>query len=143
MSAWPRLLFALCLALPPGAGARADLVVVVNAKSGVESLSLDEAVNIFMGRYRQLPSGLAALPVDQPEGQPEKARFYHLLVNKSLSEINAYWARLIFSGKTSPPHQARSTAEVLDWLGRQRGAVAYLERSQVDPRFRIVLELEP
>lgn len=121
----------------------ADLVVVVNAKSKVDKLTPDEVINIFMGRYRQLPSGIAALPIDQPETLPDKARFYRLLVNKDLAEINAYWARLIFSGKTSPPHQARSAEEVIDWLAKQKGAVGYIERGQADPRVRIVLELEP
>jgi hypothetical protein len=137
-----RLLFALILALLAWTRVEADMVVVVNAKSGVERLSMDEVVNIYMGRYRQLPSGLPAVPVDQPDAMPEKARFYRLLVNKDLSEINAYWARLIFSGKTSPPRQARSAAEVVEWVAKQRGGIAYLDRAEVDSRMKIVIELE-
>ncbi len=143
MPIWPRLLFALGLILAPWIQAEADMVVVVNARSGVERLTQDDVINIFLGRYRQFPSGLAALPVDQPENLPEKARFYRVLVNKDLPEINAYWARLIFSGKTSPPYQAKSAAGVMDWLARNRGAIGYIERSQVDARVKIVLELEP
>jgi hypothetical protein len=143
VSVWPRLFLALSLSLIPWVRANADLVVVVNARSGVERLTTDEVINIFMGRYRQLPSGIKALPIDQPETLPEKARFYRLLVNKELPEINAYWARLIFSGKTIPPQQARNTAEVMDWLTKKRGAIGYIERSQVDSRVKIVLELEP
>lgn len=142
MPIWPRLLLMFSLAYLPWAQASADLVLVVNARSGVDKLSLDEAVNIFMGRYRQLPSGIQAQPIDQPEATPEKALFYRLLVNKDLAEINAYWARLIFSGKTSPPYQAKNTAEMLDLLARRPGAIGYIERSQADSRFRIVLELE-
>jgi hypothetical protein len=72
----------------------------------------------------------------------EKRRFYRLLVNKDLDEINAYWTRLRFSGKTSPPRQAKTQGEILDWLAVREGAVAYMDRSQVDGRGRIVLELE-
>jgi ABC-type phosphate transport system substrate-binding protein len=128
------------LAAPP---AVADLVVVVNANSGVERLSQDEIVNIFLGRYRQLPSGLSALPIDQPANQPLKAQFYRKLVNKDLAEINAYWARLTFSGKTSPPRQAANTGEVVPWIVRTPGAIGYIERSMADPRLRIVMEFEP
>lgn len=120
----------------------ADLVVVVNARSGVERLTLDDTINIFLGRYRQLPGGITALPVDQPPFQPERARFYQLLVDKDLAEINAYWARLVFSGKTNPPHQATGAAEVIEWLAGHKGAVGYLERGQVDSRLRVVLDLE-
>lgn len=138
-----RALALLLLALGLGLPARADLVVVVNAKSGVEKLTRTEVTNIFLGRYRQLPSGLPALPIDQPADETIKARFYTLLVNKEPAEINAYWARLIFSGKTSPPRQATNAAEVMDWLAGQRGGIGYIERGQTDSRVRIVFELEP
>ena len=46
----------------------AEPVVVVNARSAVPKLSRDEVINIFLGRYRQLPTGETALPIDQPEG---------------------------------------------------------------------------
>jgi hypothetical protein len=133
------------LASPP---ASAELVVVINAGSGIERLSRDEVINIFLGRYRQLPSGIAALPVDHPPASPMKAQFYRKLVNKDIAEINTYWARLTFSGKTSPPRQAASAAEVLDYLASTRGAIGYIEREKLDERARderikIVLELIP
>lgn len=142
MTARLRLLLTAALFLVSPARADPDLVVVVSAQSGVERLSADDVVNIFMGRYRQLPTGIAAVPVDQPEARPERAHFYRLLVNKDLAEINAYWARLLFSGKTSPPRQVKSTAEMLELLAKQPGAIGYLDSSQVDARFRAVLNLE-
>ncbi len=139
MKTIPRL-FCLILALLPLA-ASADLVVAVNAKSGVEKLSRDEVINIFLGRYRQLPSGITALPIDHPATQAERAIFYKQLVGKELAEINAYWSRLVFSGKTTPPRQAASSQEVLDWLSTHKGAIGYIERSRLDARFRPVLDL--
>lgn len=120
---------------PAGAG---DLVVVVNAASGVDRLSRDQVVNIFLGRFRQLPSGLAAEPIDQPDGSPLRGRFYRLLVDKEEAEIDAYWARLVFSGRTSPPVKAESGSEVLRLLGARKGGIAYVDRSLVDHRMTIV-----
>src|SRR5512146_3193205 len=95
----PRLFAILCLAcllaLAPAARA-GDLVVVVNPKSGVHQLSRDEVINIFLGRYRQLPGGIAAEPLDLPAGVADRALFYERLVGKDQAEINAYWARLVF-----------------------------------------------
>ncbi len=134
----PPLFFALmCL----GAAASADPVVVVNARSGISQLSQDEVINIFLGRYRRLPNGITAVTVDQPESSSLRREFYRRLVNKDLHEINAYWSRLIFSGKTSPPTQAADATEVITLLTGNPGGIAYLERNQVDSRFRIVLEL--
>lgn len=136
------LLYSLfCVLTSFGAAASADPVVVVNARSGISRLSQDEVINIFLGRYRRLPNGVTALPVDQPESSALRGEFYRRLVDKDLHEIKAYWSRLIFSGKTSPPSQAADAAEVIALLTGNTGGIAYLERSQVDSRFRVVLEL--
>ena len=123
-----------------GTGVRAEPVVVVNAASSIQRLSQDEIINIFLGRYRRLPNGETAIPIDQPDGDPLRAEFYRRLVNKDLNEINAYWARLIFSGRTSPPIQAVDAAEVIQLLKANPGGITYVERNQVDKRLRIVLE---
>jgi hypothetical protein len=133
----PLLLLAL---LSYAAPAVAEPVVVVNARSNVTQLSQDEVINIFLGRYRRFPGGVAATPIDQPEGTPLRAEFYRKLVNKDLDQINAYWSRLIFSGKTSPPKQATNAAEAIQLMLSHPGGIAYLEHNQVDSRFRIIME---
>lgn len=118
-------------------------MVVVNARSGVERLSEDEVINIFLGRYRQFPGGLAAQPIDLADTHPDKARFYNGLVGKNLADIRAYWARLVFSGKTAPPLQLASPEEVLERVAAERGAIGYLERSRADGRVRIIMTVHP
>lgn len=136
-----RLLLVSCLLLlQPVVEAMADVVVVANPRSGIDRLSRDEVINIFLGRFRQLPSGLSAQPVDLPATQPEKAIFYLWLVNKDLAEINAYWSRLIFSGRTTPPVQAKSTEDVIDFVAKTPGGIGYVERSKVDGRVKLVFE---
>ena len=134
------LLVATLLWLSLGGQVLADVVVVARAQGEIELLDPDDVTDIFLGRYRRLPSGASAVPIDQPAGSSLKAEFYRQLVNKNLSEINAYWARLYFSGKTSPPLQAASNAEVISLLARTPHAIAYIDRKQVDGRFRIILD---
>lgn len=122
---------------------RAEIVVVIDARSGVESLTHDDVINIFLGRSRKLPTGESAVPIDQPLDDTLRAEFYRALVNKNLSEINAYWARLYFSGKTKPPLQAKSAREVVAHVKEVAGGIAYIERAKVDERVRVVLSLKP
>lgn len=118
----------------------AETVVVVNVASPVIQLSQDEVINIFLGRYRRLPTGGTAIPIDQPESSALRAEFYRKLVNKDLNEVNAYWSRLIFSGRTSPPLQAANAAEVITLLMGNASSIGYIDRSQLDKRFRVVME---
>lgn len=140
MQCWRRIL--LLLALLPTLAAAESLVVVVNPMSGVETLSRTDVINIFLGRFRQLPSGITAQPIDLP-ASPARVEFYRALVNKEPAEINAYWARLVFSGRTSPPIQTEHLEEVISALRAHPGGIAYLERSKVSRKEKIVFELTP
>ena len=123
--------------------AYAEVVVVVDAKAGIESLTRDEVINIFLGRHRKLPTGIGAVPADQPVENGLRAEFYRKLVAKDLSEINVYWARLYFSGKTPPPIQLASAKEVFDHIIRTSGGIGYIDRTQVDARVRVVMSFAP
>lgn len=116
------------------------LVVIANRTSGVEALSREDVINIFMGRYSKLPSGLTALPVDD---RKENAGFYRLLVDKGLPEIRSYWARLVFSGRASPPRQVQGAQEVLEIVANNKGALGYVGRAEVTDDVRVVFDLSP
>jgi hypothetical protein len=145
-SSLPALITALMLAVTCAAmaddAAPPRLVVIVHPDSGVDALTNADAVNIFMGRYRKLPSGLVALPVDIDDRSAERRQFYRMLVRKDLAEIDAYWARLIFSGQTSPPLKVPDGHAALHLVASNRAAIAYVDRTLVDERVRIVMDLD-
>lgn len=118
----------------------ADLIVVANPQSGVDKLSKDEIINLYMGRNRKLSSGINAIPVDLSAANAEKANFYSMLVNKNLPEINSYWARLMFSGQGSPPLQVESVDEALDIIASKKGAIGYIDRKKLDKRVKLIYD---
>ncbi len=121
--------------------ARADMVVVMSASSGVERLSRDQVVNIFMGRYRKLPDDTVAAPLDVGQDTPERQYFYRHLLNKTLAEINAYWARLLFSGKTAAPEEVASQRKVLERVAHDPHAIGYVDRQHLNERVKVVYEI--
>jgi len=135
------LLLTLLIAIPASPTAAADWVLIANPKAGIANLSQDDVTNIYLGRYRRLASGLTAEPIDQPADSPLKARFYRQLVDKNLAEINAYWARLVFSGKTRPPRVVANDEEAVQFVSRNLDALAYVDKSKVDARVSIVFSM--
>ncbi len=135
------LLFCGLLACAPPT--HAELVVVANPKSGIEHLTQDEVINIYLGRYRRLASGIVVEPVDLAGDSELKARFYRRLVGKTLAEINAYWARLVFSGRTRPPLAVSGAEAALRHVAASPQALAYVEKAhaQGDRRVLVVFEL--
>lgn len=136
--------FLLILASCLSAGlAQAELVVIVNARSGVAAMTRNEVINVFFGRNRQFFNGVEAQPADLPDNNPQRARFYRLLVGKDLSEINAYWSRQIFTGRMQAPPRLANTEEVLRWVATHPGGIGFIELNQADARVRVVYELRP
>ena len=138
-----RYLLAVFLFSLPSLPAWAELVVVVNSRSGVAVMSRSEVINIFFGRNRQFFNGLEAQPVDMLDAHPDRARFYHALVGKDLADINAYWSRQIFSGRTQQPPKMATTDEIIKWVSSHSGGIGYIELAKADARVRIVYELNP
>lgn len=138
-----RFLLLLISLFLPTAEALADLVVVVNARSGVAVMTRNEIVNIFFGRYRQFFNGVEAQPVDLVDNNPDRARFYGALVGKDLSDVNAYWSRQVFSGRMQPPPRVSNVDEVLRWVSSHPGGIGFVEMSKADARVRVVYELNP
>ena len=122
---------------------RAELVVVVNARSGVAALTRNEVVNIFFGRYRQFFNGVEAQPVDLVDAHPDRTRFYKALVDKDISEVNAYWSRQVFSGRAPPPSKVATPEEVLKWVVSHPGGIGVIDLAKADARVRVVYELGP
>ena len=118
---------------------RAELAVIVNPQSGVDQLGRSQVINIFLASNREFPNGEPAVPIDLSPGSPENARFYRALVNRNTQQMSAYWARLVFSGKASPPLRANSWKEVIQAVATNRNAIGYVESEHVDPaRVRVV-----
>jgi ABC-type phosphate transport system substrate-binding protein len=132
----------LLLATPFAPAADApSIVVIVNPQSGVDKLSKDEVIDIFLGRYRKLPGGRVALPIDVSEASSERARFYQMLVKKSSSEMSSYWARLVFSGQTSPPFQVPDAKTAIELVQSSPNAIAYVDRAALSANVKVVFEV--
>ncbi len=138
MSTHKILLFLYLTLLAPFLSA--DLVLVANPNSGIEQLTKSEVINIYLGRYRRLETGSTAAPIDLAANTESKATFYRQLVDKNLAEINAYWSRLVFSGKTRPPLQADNADEALRLVANNVNALAYIDRAAVNSQVIIVFE---
>lgn len=131
------------LVLQPAAEAHAEMVVVVNARCGVAAMTRSEVINIFFGRSRQYFNGVEAQPVDLVDASPDRARFYGALVGKDLSEVNAYWARQVFTGHMQPPPKVNTPEDVLKWVISHPGGIGFIDLSKADARVRVVYELSP
>jgi len=130
----------LALLLSTQGVAAEELVLIVHRDSGISTLSREQASHLFLGRVKMLPSGGRANVV---EVEPLRASFYRRLLGREIAEINAYWARLQFSGRTQPPLRVSDSAAAVARVAGDPQAIAFVDVVPDDPRARVVLRLGP
>ena len=115
--------------------ALADLVVIAHPSSPLSSLPQSQLSRLFLGQSASFPDGSRAVPLDV-EGD-NRSRFYRDVLKRQPDQIEKYWARMIFTGKAQPPREVR-VQEVRNVVAETRGAVSYLDKSQVDDSMKVI-----
>jgi ABC-type phosphate transport system substrate-binding protein len=119
--------------------AQAELVIIAHIKNNIDALTEKQVQDIFLGHTRLFPNGKFALPIDQ--SSPLRAEFYEKLTGRPVEQINAYWARIMFTGQASPPQQLPDDKAVLETVRENEGAIGYIDKTLVDNTVRVLLRL--
>lgn len=130
---------AFCMSLLPSL-AWGDIFVIVSASNPIPAMSQKDVVDIYMGRKRTFPTGEYAFPLDMPRDGPLRQRFYAAMTGMSLSQVNGYWSRLVFTGQVLPPQPLPDTNTMLEVVRRNPGAIGYVDVKPHDPGIKVVFE---
>ena len=130
----------LLVALLASSPIRAVILIVTSNRSGPIELTRDQAEKLYLGRSSTFSDGTPASLVDLPNGQV-RDEFYLKLTGKNPAQIQAYWSRLVFTGRALPPKEARSLAEARQWLTDTPNLIGYLDRNEPTTGMRILLRL--
>jgi len=130
--------FCLCVGFLLSAQAYAGVAVIVSANNGNTTIDADMVSRIFLGKTSSFPDGSPAIPVDQSEGAASRESFNETVLGKSSSQLKAYWSRLIFTGKGTPPKESGSDADVKALVANNPNLIGYIDSSAVDGSVKVV-----
>ena len=134
-----RLQTGLCLlGILAAHSAVAEMVVIVG-KGGPDAMTKEQVADVFLGKAASLPGGAAAAPQDQPEASPLRDEFYTKMTGKSAAQAKAYWSKLAFTGKGTPPPEAANSAAVKKAVAAAPGGIGYVEKAAADATVKVVL----
>ena len=120
------LLFIAIVTLPALSADDQTIYVIVNQDSTLSELDQKQVMSIFLGRARNFPNGRVAKPFDHEMGSRIRELFFERLTGKQISDIDAYWARLSYSGRAFPPKNLNSVNEILEEVRRNKNAISYV-----------------
>lgn len=114
------------LSAPAPAPAPGAYRVVVNSANAASSMSREDVARLFLKKLTVWPGGQAAQPVDQSKQSAARKAFSQAVLSKDVSAVESYWQQAIFSGRSVPPLEKASDAEVLAFVRANPGAVGYV-----------------
>lgn len=129
------LILASAVTLPNFALAEVEVIV---HPSNASSMDKDAIKRIFLGKTRAFPGGGEAVPVSLKEGSPESTDFTKGVLSKTPKQLKAYWAKMVFTGKGTPPRQMDSPSKVLEIIAANPSLIGFVPAGTANASVKVV-----
>ena len=116
-----------------------DPLAIFTANQSLPKLTAGKAKMLFKGKVKRL-GGKKFILVDWPNGTDNKVNFYHHLLGQTEAKVNAYRAKLIFSGKGFPPKVSKEDnfSSLTQTMTEHKNAISYAPLSDISDEFKIL-----
>lgn len=136
-----RSLFALMI-LTAAVNTQAAIAVIVHLDN-YEKINEAQLRNLYLGKMKTFPSGADVNVLDLTPQNSVREAFTRQVLRRSESNLNAYWARMLFSSQGRPPPMLNTPQEVLNIVSHDKKAIAYIDLDAVDTnRVRVIMVFE-
>lgn len=117
----------------------AEVAVIVHPSN---NNALDEATvaKIFLGREKSFADGKSVVPASLSETAAASTAFNDTVLKKSSSQLKAYWSKLVFTGKGTPPKEITSDEEMIKLVATNPSLIGYVDASKVDASVKVALK---
>ena len=113
-------------------------VDVIVHPSNANAIEASDIKKIFTGKAKSFADGSKALPITQASGNPAMDAFNQTVLNKSSSQLKAYWSKLVFTGKGTPPEEVANDAEVLSLVSKNPNLIGFVSKGSADGSVKVV-----
>ena len=116
---------------------QAEISVIVNP-ANANAVVADDLNRLFLGRSSSFADGSKATPLNLAEGQASRDEFDSKVLNRSSAQLKAYWSKLVFTGKGTPPKELADDAAVKAAVAADASAIGYISSASVDGSVKVV-----
>jgi len=118
--------------------ATAEVVVIVNAKNTIVSISKSDLSRIFLGKADSYGDGAKAIPINQIFSSTTRKEFDKNLLRKTSMQIKAYWSKQMFAGNGIPPKEFNGDLDVLLFISQDNSAIGYIDSSALNGSVKVI-----
>jgi len=114
-----------------------DMSVIVHPEN-TSTFNNSVIKKIFLGKQTKFTNGQIALPMNSAETLPTYDAFNSNILGKSRTQVNAYWARLVFTGKGDLPKVLASDSDIVATVSANQGAISYVDSASVTDKVKVI-----
>ncbi len=133
-------LFSALLILLFSVATYSEVVVIVHPSNN-NSFAKDEIEALFMVKKSSFADGAKASAYYLSADDPVRHQFDEKILGKSSSQLKAYWSKLVFTGKGTPPPELGNSAEAIAKVAGDTSAIAYVDKAAVKDNVKVVFTL--
>lgn len=132
------LLFVLCLFISLGVAAEIAVIVHPSNNNAISQADLEP---LFMVKKSTFADGSKASPYYLTADDAVRNQFDEKILGKSSGQLKAYWSKLVFTGKGTPPAELGNSAEAVAKVAADPSGIAYVDKGAVTGAVKVVLTL--
>ncbi|WP_254304061.1 phosphate ABC transporter substrate-binding protein [Shewanella sp. VB17] len=115
----------------------AEVAVIVHP-SNASDFDASTIKKIFLGKQKSFSNGKTAIVLSVNNSDPVMTEFNQKVMDKSNSQIKAYWSKIIFTGKGTPPQEMASAGEVISSISSNPDSIGYIDASLATDAVKVV-----
>ncbi|WP_254304074.1 phosphate ABC transporter substrate-binding protein [Shewanella sp. VB17] len=115
----------------------AEVAVIVHPSN---TSDFDQSIikKMFLGKQKSFSNGRTAIMLSVSNTDPVMTEFNQKVMDKSNSQIKAYWSKIIFTGKGTPPQEMPSASEVISSVSTNPDSIGYIDAAAATDAVRVV-----
>jgi ABC-type phosphate transport system substrate-binding protein len=117
--------------------AHADVAIIAHPSVPVDTITQDEALDVYTGEIRRWKNGELIVVIDLTEQGIVRDEFYKFLGLKS-SRVKSIWVKNFLTGEGTPPLTAQTDAQVLAKVVETPGAIGYIRSDLANDKVKVL-----
>lgn len=114
----------------------ADIAMVVHKDSSLSAVEMKDVKLLYLGKRKKI-AGVKVIPVALADDHETTKRFVNGVLSKTLKQHRGYWARIVFTGKGTPPEKVRTSAELKQWITQNPEGIGFIDTKDIDDSVKV------
>lgn len=117
-------------------------IVIIGNPGNSNSITAEELQRLYTGKSSSFANGESVLPLNLSDGNALRASFDQKALGRSSSQIKAYWSKLVFTGKGTPPKEVATEEEMIKLVGSNPNLLGYVSSGADLSAVKVLLTID-